>query len=158
VDKNSGRVRWKAARPEVTRSYVTPAVYQPKEGPAELIVPGPLQVTAYDAETGDKAWWVRGLWWQSKSVPVIDRDIIYAIAADTQGEEDSDKSKELPAFTELLAKYDTNHDGRLTFDEVSGDSRMQRMAPAIDRDHKGLIQEHDWNIYRATTAARNNLL
>jgi outer membrane protein assembly factor BamB len=157
VDKNTGRVRWKTPRPEATRSYVTPAVYQPKDGPAELIVPGPLQVTAYYAATGEKAWWVRGLWWQSKSVPVIDRGTIYAIAADVQGE-DSNKQKELPTFTELLAKYDANHDGKLTIDEFSGDLTMQKIAPAIDRDRKGFFDQHDWNIYRATMAARNNLL
>jgi len=158
VDKNTGRVRWKTPRPEVTRSYVTPAVYQPQHGPAELIVPGPLQVTAYYAATGEKAWWVRGLWWQSKSVPVIDSDTIYAISADTQGEEDSNKQKELPTFTELLAKYDANHDAKLTIDEFFSDSTMQKIAPGIDRDRKGFFDEHDWGIYRATMAARNNLL
>ena len=40
----------------------------------------------------------------TKSVPVIDGDIIYAVAADVQG--DSEKQEELPTFTELLAKYD----------------------------------------------------
>ena len=32
VDKKTGRVRWKTPRPESTRSYVTPVVYQPKQG------------------------------------------------------------------------------------------------------------------------------
>jgi outer membrane protein assembly factor BamB len=158
VDKNTGRVRWKTPRPEVTRSYVTPAVFQPKDGPAELIVPGPLQVTAYYAATGEKVWWARGLWWQSKSVPVFDGDAIYAIAADAQGEEESNKKKELPTFTELLAKYDANHDGKLSVGEFSGDSAMQKIAPAIDRDGKGFVDEHDWNTYCTTMAARNNLL
>src|ERR1700722_17274288 len=77
VDKKSGRVRWKTPRPDQTRSYVTPAVCQPKAGPAEFIVPGALQVTSYYAGTGEKAWWVRGLSWQPKSLPVIDGDTIY---------------------------------------------------------------------------------
>ena len=33
-------MRWKVDRPEVTRGYATPAVYRPKNGPPELIVPG----------------------------------------------------------------------------------------------------------------------
>lgn len=158
VDKNTGRVRWKTSRPESTRSYATPAVFQPKDGPAELIVPGPLQVTAYYADTGTKAWWVRGLWWQPKSVPVIDGDTIYAVAADPQGEGDVENQQKLPTFTESLAKYDANHDGKLTMDELSGDSAMQRLVPGIDLEGKGYFDEHDWNIYLAKTAARNNLL
>ncbi len=67
VDRNTGRTRWKVPRAEVTRSYVTPAVFQPSSGPAELIVPGAFQVTSYYAATGEKAWWVRGFSWQPKA-------------------------------------------------------------------------------------------
>jgi outer membrane protein assembly factor BamB len=98
------------------------------------------------------------LWWQSKSVPVIDGDTIYAIAADTQGEDESNKQKEVPTYNELLARYDSNHDGKLTIDEFSADSAMQKIAHGADRDHKGFIDEHDWNTCRATMAGRNNLL
>ncbi|HTM52310.1 MAG TPA: PQQ-binding-like beta-propeller repeat protein, partial [Bryobacteraceae bacterium] len=80
VDKKTGRVRWKTPRPESTRSYVTPAVFQPKNGPAELIVPGAYQVTSYYAATGERAWWVRGFSWQPKSLPVIAGDTIYVHA------------------------------------------------------------------------------
>jgi len=67
VDKKTGRVRWKTPRPEVTRSYSTPAVFQPKDGPAELIVPGSYQVISYYADTGEKAWWARGFSYISRS-------------------------------------------------------------------------------------------
>ena len=60
LDKNTGRERWRVDRSEVTRSYVTPAVFTPKSGPPELIVPGAYQVTSYNAATGEKLWWVRG--------------------------------------------------------------------------------------------------
>src|SRR3954468_4060121 len=40
LDKETGKVRYKVARPEVTRGYSVPAVYRPRTGPAELIVPG----------------------------------------------------------------------------------------------------------------------
>src|SRR5437899_3106306 len=40
VGASSGRVLWKTMRPEYTRGYATPAVYRPKNGPVELIVPG----------------------------------------------------------------------------------------------------------------------
>jgi outer membrane protein assembly factor BamB len=158
VDKNAGRVRWKTPRPEPLRSYVTPAVFQPKDGPAELIVPGPLQVTAYDAATGEKAWWVRGLWWQPKQVPVIDGNTIYALAADAGGERDPSKQKEVPTFAELLAKYDANHDGKLTRDEFSGNSEIQKIFPLLDSNHKGFFDEGDWRLYCIRVNSQNNLL
>ena len=158
VDKNTGRVRWKTPRPEASRSYATPAVFQPKDGPAELIVPGPFQVTAYYAATGEKAWWVRGIWWQPKTVPVIDGNNIYAMASDPAGEKPPEK-KQPPTFAELLAKYDTNHDGKLSVAEYSVDPVLKkRGASDIDMDFKGYIDEHDWDIYCAKNAARSNLL
>src|SRR5262249_51499407 len=33
VEKTTGKVHWKVDRPEVTRGYATPVVYQPKNGP-----------------------------------------------------------------------------------------------------------------------------
>jgi outer membrane protein assembly factor BamB len=160
VDKNTGRVRWKTPRPEseAVRSYVTPAVFQPQDGRAELIVPGPLQVTAYYAATGEKAWWVRGLWWQAKQVPVIDGDIIYATAADPQGENTSEKHENFPAYAELLAKYDANHDGKLTKDELSGDAEMQKIYPTVDWDSKGFFDERDWRVYRLQATSKSNLV
>src|SRR5438874_929601 len=109
VDKKTGRTRWKTPRPEVTRSYVTPVIYQPKQGPAELIVPGAYQVTSYFAATGEKAWWVRGFSWQPKSLPVIDGGMIYVHGWEGGG--DAETPAETPSFAEALAKRDANHDG-----------------------------------------------
>ena len=78
VDKDTGEISWRTDRPETTRSYVTPALYHPAEGPAEIIVPSAYFLAAYSAETGEKLWWVQGGGWQPKSTPVIDGDMIYA--------------------------------------------------------------------------------
>ena len=61
LDKSNGKVRWKVSRPEVTRGYATPAVYRPKQGPAELIIPGAYELIAYNLANGEKLWWVRGM-------------------------------------------------------------------------------------------------
>src|SRR5258708_21916616 len=37
VDKKTGRGRWKTPTPDPTRSYVTPSIFQPKHGAAELL-------------------------------------------------------------------------------------------------------------------------
>ena len=57
VDLATGRVVWKTMRPKYTRGYATPAVYRPKTGPAELIIPGSFEVASYALDTGRKLWW-----------------------------------------------------------------------------------------------------
>jgi hypothetical protein len=63
LDPQTGKAIWKTARPEYTRGYATPAVYRPRNAPAELIVPGSFEVASYGLETGEKLWWVRGMAW-----------------------------------------------------------------------------------------------
>ena len=156
VDKKTGRVRWKTPRPESTRSYVTPVIFQPKDGPAELIVPGAYQVTSYYAGTGEKAWWVRGFSWQPKSLPVIDGDMIYAHGWEGGG--DAETPTETPAFAETLARRDANHDGKLSVEEFADDPKVQKGFYMIDLDGDGVVDERDWNFYRARRSSRNSLL
>lgn len=154
VDKNTGQTRWRVERPEVTRSYVTPAVYRPKAGPAEIIVPGAYQVTSYRADTGEKLWWVRGFSWQPKSLPVIDGDMIYVHGWEGGGE--AETPTETPTWQEALDLYDKNGDGRIVPDEV--DPKMQKSFYLLDLDSKGHLTQRDWDFYRARRSARNALL
>lgn len=155
VDRRTGKIRWKTARPEVTRSYVTPAIYRPPDGPAQLIVPGAYQVAAYQADTGEKLWWVRGFSWQPKSVPVIADGRIYVHGWEGGGEAES--PTETPDFAETLKTQDANKDGRLTVEELS-DPRVQKTFYTIDLDSNGWLDERDWEFFRARRSARNTLL
>ena len=154
LDKATGETRWRVERPEVTRSYVTPAVFHPKSGPAELIVPGAYQVTSYRADTGEKLWWARGFSWQPKSLPVIDGDMIYVHGWEGGGE--AETPTETPTWEEALKLYDKNGNGAITPDEV--DARMQKSFYLLDLDSKGHLVSRDWDFYRARRAARNTLL
>jgi outer membrane protein assembly factor BamB len=40
VYKDTGETLWKTPRPESTRSYSTPALFRPEDGPVQLIIPG----------------------------------------------------------------------------------------------------------------------
>ena len=156
VDKHSGRVRWKVERPEVTRSYSTPAVLTPKQGSAELIVPGAYQLTSYEARTGKKLWWVRGMSWQPKSTPVIDGDTVYAHWWEYGGE--AEEATETPAFAETLARFDANRDGFLTAVEFAAEPRIEKAFYTIDLASDGQLDERDWENYRARRASRNTLI
>jgi outer membrane protein assembly factor BamB len=155
ADKNTGKLKWKVARPESTRSYSTPAVFRPSgKRPVELIVPGAFSLASYAAQTGEKLWWVRGMSWQPKSSPVIDGDMIYAHWWESGGENEGPSNTE--TFEEILSKRDANKDGKLAKDEL--DERMQRGFGDLDLDHDGFADARDWEFYRARRAARNALL
>jgi outer membrane protein assembly factor BamB len=68
VDKNTGKLRWKVDRPVVISGYSTPIVYQPKQGPKQIIIPESLQLSAYTVADGKRVWWVRGLACEMKSI------------------------------------------------------------------------------------------
>ena len=156
VDKETGRVRWKTSRPESTRSYSTPAVLRPKDGPVELIVPGSYQLTSYDARTGEKLWWITGMSWQPKSTPIIDGEIIYAHWWESGGE--SEQPTQTPTFAETLARFDANGDKKLSEEEFASEPGLQKGFYSIDLGSDGIVDERDWNFYRARRASRNALL
>jgi outer membrane protein assembly factor BamB len=156
VDKDSGQVKWKVARPESTRSYSTPAVYRPRRGPVELIVPGAYQLTSYDARSGEKLWWITGLSWQPKSTPVVVGDVVYAHWWEQGGE--AEQPTETPEFAEVAAKFDANGDRKISRDEFAADPRLQRGFGDNDLAGDGFVDERDWNFLRARRASRNALL
>jgi len=157
VDKHTGKVAWRTERPEVTRSYVTPAVYDPGDGPAQLIVPGAYHLHGYNAVTGEKLWFLRGLSWQPKSTPVVAGGLVYAHWWEAGGEAEG-PAPETPPFRELLVKFDANKDGRIAKDELAADARLQRGFENTDLANDGFWDEQDWENSRARRASKNALL
>ena len=155
LDPASGRVLWKTMRPEYTRGYATPAVYRPKTGPAELIVPGSFEVASYLLETGEKLWWVRGMAWQLKAVPVIDRDRIFVVGWEIGGDEE--RRGKVPEFARILAERDNNHDGKLSSKELSP-SYSAYWFGENDLNRDGYIDEREWQFFQTRNAAENCLV
>ncbi len=154
VDALSGRVLWKTMRPEFTRGYATPGIYRPEKGPAELIVPGSYQVAAYQLETGEKLWWVGGMPWQLKSVPLIDGDRIYVNGWETEG--DRAQHRKVPDFAEMLSKYDKDHDGKISRSE-SPNQDPEWWGDA-DLNHDGYLDDREWHYYQTREASENCLV
>jgi len=155
VDRDTGRTRWRVDRSEITRGYATPVVFQPRNGPAELIVSGALQLDSYAVETGEKLWWVRGMSWQPKSLPVIQEDIIYVHSWEGGGE--AETPTETPSFQETLVTLDKNADSLISEQELP-DERQRRGFYLLDLNSNGTVDEREWNFYRARRAARNTLV
>jgi outer membrane protein assembly factor BamB len=155
VNKNSGKILWRAERPEFTRGFSTPVVYRPAGGPVQVIVAGSYQLTSYAVDTGKIVWWVGGLTWQLKPTPVLGKDTIYVQG--WAGGSDTGQQENLPTFEEMLQRLDANHDGRLSKEEIL-DPKILTMWREVDLDDDGALDARDWKFYRSRRSAQNGLM
>ena len=161
VDKNSGRVRWKVDRPVVISGYSTPIIYEPKQGPKQIVVPESFQLSAYSVADGKRVWWVRGLACEMKSIASHDDEYLYI---NGWGFPQNQPGQQIPtiSFEEGLARYDKNGDKMVAKTEISGTEKVDKMLAAAfeafdgNRDEK--LDEKDWEVFRAMMASENGLL
>ena len=161
VDKNSGRVRWKVERPIVISGYSTPIVYQPKQGPKQVVVPESFQLSAYSIEDGKRVWWVRGLACEMKSIASQDGEYLYI---NGWGFPQNQPGQQIPTipFDEALARYDKDKDGQITKAEAIGGEKMDKILnaafEAFDMNRNDKLDAKDWEVFRAMMASENGLL
>ena len=164
VDKNSGKLRWKVERPIVISGYSTPIVYQPKQGPKQIIIPESFQLSAYSVADGKRVWWVRGLACEMKSIASHDDEYLYI---NGWGFPQNQPGQQIPtiSFEEGLAAYDKDKDRMITKAEISaagGTTKMDKLLVAafeafdMNRDEK--LNDKDWEVFRAMMASENGLL
>ena len=161
VDKNSGRVRWKVDRPVVISGYSTPIIYQPKQGPKQIVIPESFQLSAYSVEDGKRVWWVRGLACEMKSIASHDAEYLYINGWGFPQNQAGQQVKTIP-FEEGLKRYDKNGDGQIAKSEISGTETMDKMLSgafeAFDTDRDEKLNAKDWEVFRAMMASENGLL
>ena len=154
VDKDTGKVSWRTERPETTRSYVTPAIYQAAQGPLEVIVPSAYFLASYSAETGEKLWWVNGGGWQPKSTPIVDGGMIYANSWEGSS---AVPAADMPSFEQVLKKADKDGDGKINEKELKIVEPKRRFY-LIDLDHDQLVDARDWEFHRIRSTSRSSLV
>jgi outer membrane protein assembly factor BamB len=161
VDKNSGRVRWKVDRPAVISGYSTPIIYQPNQGPKQIVVPESFQLSAYSVEDGQRVWWVRGLACEMKSIASHDAEYLYINGWGFPTNQAGQQVKTIP-FDEALERFDKNGDRQIARSEVSGNELMDKMLngafEAFDTDRDEQLNAKDWEVFRAMMASQNGLL
>ncbi|MBM3785361.1 MAG: pyrrolo-quinoline quinone [Acidobacteria bacterium] len=157
VDKKTGKTRYKVERPETTRGYVTPSIWRPKNGPAELIVPGAYVSSSYDVKTGRKLWWAGGMAWQLKGAPVVIGDMLYLNAWETGG--DTETPPPVPEYAEVLAKWDADGDKKLNAKEaVNVGIKSERAFFENDLDKNGAMDEREWQFLKLHRQAQNSIM
>jgi len=156
VNKNSGKEVWKTERPEAISGHSTPITYNPDGQGTQILVPGSFLLTSYSAETGRKIWWVGGLAFEMKSVPVIQSGILYINGYASQLNQ-PENQVEIPNFNLALTQYDKDKDGRLKKDELP-DSEPYGYFSFVDLKHDGALDAEDWNFFQAALASLNGML
>jgi outer membrane protein assembly factor BamB len=141
-ERKTGKERWKVARPGVTHSYATPAIWQPAGGAAQLVVSGSFQVTGYSLEKGEKLWWMDGAAWQSKSVPLFANGRCYVNSFMPSLSELQMPSFE-GTFEEVLAEHDANGDGKIAKSEY-GEAQLHQVWFIFDLDGDDVMDAEEW--------------
>jgi outer membrane protein assembly factor BamB len=164
VDKNSGRMRWKVDRPVVISGYSTPTIYQPKQGPKQIVIPESFQLSAYSVADGKRVWWVHGLACEMKSIASHDGEYLYINGWGFPQNQVGQQVKTIP-FDEALPRYDKNGDRQIAKSEVSGSEPKDQMSKmldaafeAFDMDRDEKLNTKDWEVFRAMMASENGLL
>jgi outer membrane protein assembly factor BamB len=152
LDAATGKVKWRKERPDATRGFSTPLIYRPDNGPVQALVAGSHKLMSYSVESGEQLWFVRGLTWQLKPTPVMDRDAIYVLG--WAGGSDPGQQEEVQPFEEMLQRLDQNKDGKLSKEEI-GDPKIVKDWAETDLDHSGYLEERDWEAYRNKRTAQN---
>ncbi len=155
VEKDSGRVLWRAERPFAQRGYATPVLYRDSGGTLQVLVAGSYRLSGYDVRSGKELWWIRRLPWQIKPTPVVSGDNVYFVTY--SGESDPGAQEKVPSFGEALAALDLNKDGKLSKDEITDPGAKNRFDEYLDLDHTGYLEARDWQQYQDRRLGENGL-
>jgi outer membrane protein assembly factor BamB len=88
LDRKTGSIKWKRERASSSAVYSTPILFQPKDGPAELICTSTANgLTSLDPETGNPNWEVRNVF-RARCVgsPVQVGDLLFGTAGNGGGD------------------------------------------------------------------------
>jgi outer membrane protein assembly factor BamB len=158
--QDDGKQRWKVARPEALSGHSTPSIMRDANGKSLIVAPASFRMDVYSADTGEIVWFMHGLASEMKSVPLIDQsadgDTIYINGYNTP-ENDPGRQVAVAPFEEVLAKFDANHDGKISIDE-SPDQRTRTYFPYLDLNRDGALDAAEWRMYAASMAAENSLM
>ncbi len=141
VDRTTGKVRWKTARPGMTIGWSTPIVFRPDATRTEVIVLGSTRLDAYDLVSGTQRWWLPIGSSGAVGTPVAHGD---TLMISTTGSNEA----WLPVFPSVLSQHDKDKDGKLSFLEFREDKEMGEHFGWIDENDDKFIVAKEWDTAR----------
>ncbi len=132
-----GRTRWRVDRPHARRGFSTPLAWPPGK-PEAVVVAGTLQLDAYRVGDGSPLWRVQGLPNEMVSSPVAGDGMLF-VAGWTAGS----GVGRMPAWDDLMANGDANHDQRLSSAEAPAGPARQHFA-YLDADKDGQLSAGEY--------------
>jgi len=156
VDAKTGRERWRTARPEAKSGHATPILWKAPNGRDQILVAGSFLLTAYEATTGKKIWWVRGLSFEIKSTPVIGGDTLY-INGYGSTENEPGRKVVVPPADEIWKTADADGNGVLVKTEFPK-LTAAFWFDACDLNGDGSMSKDEWEYYRAALDSENGML
>ena len=164
VDRRAGTIKWQTAREILLKvvahaSYSTPVVVGD-----HVIVHGPGSVTAYDAATGEKRWWVLAPS-TGTSTPAVVGDMVYVATWSPFGE--ADQMTALPDFEAVVKASDADGSGTISQAELAAAKLTVFARPEVpdvpgasmavpfallDRDKSGDATAPEWAGFLATVS------
>ena len=154
IDQQTGKTVWKTPRPDATRSYSTPVIWNNGQT-KQVVVAGPLQLASYDLKTGEKQWWVNGLSRIVDPTPNLVDGLIY-VATWTPGG-DATQRIAMEPFPDALANLDKNNDRLIEESELPEGSPVADRFFRIDLDQNEKLDESEWQRHASVFARAQNV-
>ena len=125
-DAAAGKRVWNTKRPVgVLGSYATPALYMRKGEPTQIVVAGAVELTGYQAATGERMWWASGVTVFPAAPPFVAGDSVYTVEP---------AGITWPPFSSVLSQFDKNKNGRIELSEAAADQVWARSLKSVDRN------------------------
>lgn len=143
VDTRTGKLLWRKERSNF-EGYSTPAIYTPKDGPAQLLVLGSQTLDSYSLDNGERLWWVTKVGSYTKGVPVVGADMVYVYG-------EGGDAPFFPVYEDSLKKYDKDNDQRISLDEMKVEKEMAEHFGWLDANRDNLITREEYDFVRNST-------
>jgi outer membrane protein assembly factor BamB len=123
-DAATGKPLWKTDRPKgVLGGYATPTVDARPGRSSEIVVAGAVELTGYDAATGERRLWAPGVTSYPTGPPFVAGDSVYTMEP---------LGVEWPAWSVPLGLFDRGHDGRIAIEDAASDPSWKGSLAGID--------------------------
>ena len=136
VSPADGDILWQTQRPLCFSSHTTP-LYLKRDSVEEVLVSGSIRLVAYDLKDGAERWTCHGL--EAISIcpsPIFSDGVVYAMSFSMP--------EKLPNWQQLVAKYDSNHDGKIV--ERESPRLVKDVFSIIDSNHDGSLSKEEWDV------------